>query len=131
MYATYFNHFFIWSVIEFEWTQIIKIVMPLTIIIFGIDTSVNQIYVFYYSVTMIGCCFTAVLLYQQSYIIFRNQTAYERNKATRYYDGKLMTNVKDALGIRWYLVWISPFLSSPMPHDGTEWYANQEQNKSK
>jgi len=95
--------------------------MPLTILFFGIDTSITQLYFFYYSVTMIGGCFSGVLFYQQSYLAFRNQTAFERNKKTTEYDCTLMDNIRDALGIRWYLTWLCPFLQSPLPHEGIKW----------
>ena len=127
IYATYFNNYFIWSqVVEFEWSHIVRIVMPLTILFFGIDTSMTQLYFFYYSITMIGCCFSGVLLYQQSYLAFCNQTAYERNKSKNDHDCGLMHNVRDSLGLRWHLIWLCPFLQSPLPHEGVEWMRREQ-----
>ncbi len=128
IYATYFNHFFIWSslVLDFEWSHVIRIVMPLTILFFGIDTSMTQLYFFFYSVTMIGCCFSGVLLYQQSYLLFRNQTSYERNKGINPHDIDVTYNVRDSFGIRWYLIWICPFLQSPLPHEGFSWLTKKQ-----
>jgi palmitoyltransferase len=127
IYATYFNHYYIWSlVIAFEWSHIIRIVMPLTILFFGIDTSMTQLYFFYYSITMIGCCFSGVLLYQQSYLAFFNQTSWERNKGTNEHDCGVMHNIRDALGHRWYLIWLCPFLQSPLPHEGIQWMTREQ-----
>lgn len=95
--------------------------MPLTILFFGIDTSFTQLYFFYYSITIIGCCFSGVLLFQQSYLAFSNQTAHERNKGTSDYDCGVMDNIRDSLGLRWHVVWICPFLKSPLPHEGITW----------
>lgn len=122
IYATYFTHFFIWSLVEeANWTHIVRIAMPLSIIFFGIDTSWTQVYMFYYSVTIIGCGFSGVMLYQQCYVLFRNQTSYDRNKSNPIYNSALKKNIQDSLGTRWYLTWISPFLESPLPHQGTQW----------
>ena len=95
--------------------------MPLTIIFFGIDTSWTQIYMFYYSVTLIGCGFTGIMLYQQSFVLLRNQTSNDRNKTCRAYDSGLEKNIQDSFGLRWYLTWISPFLQSSLPHEGIKW----------
>ncbi|XP_057374794.1 probable palmitoyltransferase ZDHHC24 [Daphnia carinata] len=127
IYATYFNHYFIWSqVIEFEWSHIIRIAMPLTILFFGIDTSMTQLYFFYYSITMIGCCFSGVLLYQQSNLAFFNQTSWERDKGTNDHDCGVMHNIRDALGRRWHLIWLCPFLQSPLPHKGIKWMTRDQ-----
>lgn len=136
IYATFFNHVFIWSLIgEANWTHIVRIVMPLSVIFFGIDTSWTQIYMFYYSVTIIGCGFSGVMLYQQCYVLFRNQTSYDRNKSNPAYNCDLKKNIQDSLGSRWYLTWISPFLDSPLPHQGMVWQQNpnilKEISKSK
>lgn len=133
IYASYFNHYFIWTkLFEFEWSHIIRIVMPLTILFFGIDTSFKQLYFFYYSVTMIGCCFSGMMLFQQSYLLLYNQTSYDRNKGLPGCNrSQILKNVQDSLGLRWYLTWLSPFLKSPLPHNGTVWQVDQENDKSK
>lgn len=122
IYATYFTHSFLWSSVdETNFTHIIRILIPLSIIFFGIDTSWTQVYIFYYSVTIIGLGFSGVMLYQQFHVLFHNQTSYDRNKSNSTYNHNLKTNIRDSLGTRWYLTWISPFLESPLPHRGTEW----------
>ena len=95
--------------------------MPASILIVGIDTSLTQLYMFFYSVCLIGCLFTGILLYQQSYLLFHNQTSFDRNKKSSNYDNDKMRNVQDSLGVRWYLTFFSPFVKSPLPHNGTMW----------
>jgi palmitoyltransferase len=128
IYASYFNNYFIWNLLadELHWSHIVRLVMPLSILFFGIDTSMTQLYMFYYSVTLIGCLFTGILIFQQSHLVFHNQTSFERNKKTRNYDCDRMESIRDSLGVRWYLTPFSPFIKSDLPHQGIEWMDLEE-----
>ncbi|XP_071802591.1 probable palmitoyltransferase ZDHHC24 [Asterias amurensis] len=52
-------------------------------------------------------------------ITLRGQTTHElRRIRDRSYDLGVVDNLREALGTRWYLVWIFPAISSPLPSDG-------------
>jgi len=126
VYASYFNNWFIWTLVEeVHWTHVLRLLMPVSVLFFGLDLSMTQLYMFYYSVTLIGCLFTAILIYQQSHLLLYNQTSFERNKRSRGYDtGDRWQSVRDSLGCRWYLAAVSPLFRSDLPHGGIAWPAS-------
>lgn len=48
------------------------------------------------------------------------QTQYEKKKGIKKYNMGLMRNIVEILGSRWYLVWLSPWIPSPLPGNGIE-----------
>lgn len=66
-----------------------------------------------------GFLFTAGLLAYHSNLMLNNQTVFERAHNQRYFDlGSRLANVQESLGSRWYLIWLSPWVDSPLPRDG-------------
>ncbi|KAL1434736.1 hypothetical protein MTO96_011434 [Rhipicephalus appendiculatus] len=49
--------------------------------------------------------------------VARNQTTYEKSHGIRTYGRGLGRNLKEALGAAWFLVWLSPWVHSPVPGD--------------
>lgn len=59
----------------------------------------------------------AGLLYHGT-LLLRGQTTWEWARGQHAYDLGPARNLQAALGPRWALVWLWPFLSSPLPGDG-------------
>jgi hypothetical protein len=51
-------------------------------------------------------------------LLLRGQTTWEWARGQHSYDLGLCHNLQAALGPRWVLVWLWPFLASPLPGDG-------------
>ncbi|XP_004713761.1 probable palmitoyltransferase ZDHHC24 [Echinops telfairi] len=51
-------------------------------------------------------------------LLLRGQTTWEWARGQHHYDLGLCHNLQAALGPRWALVWLWPFLASPLPGDG-------------
>lgn len=74
------------------------------------------------AMTFLGYFFTAMLTWLiqvQVTQIQRGQTKYERKVNIRVYDKGWRYTVREVLGERWYLVWLCPWLSSPILGDGS------------
>lgn len=59
----------------------------------------------------------AYLLAVELICMARNQTTYEKSHGIRTYGRGLGRNLKEALGASWFLVWLSPWVHSPVPGD--------------
>ncbi|XP_044255351.1 probable palmitoyltransferase ZDHHC24 [Tribolium madens] len=124
VYASYYNLFFVLEFAEFgTFESIIKLVFPLATLF--VDYSRNQMYLFLVLIVLIGGVFTGVLLYFHGDLILRGVVTHERNQKMGLYDLGRRKNVEGALGDRWCLVWLSPFIESKLPHDGVNWDAKQ------
>lgn len=129
IYATYYNTYFISTFLEFKsWMTIVKVLFPLAMIF--IDSSPNQIYLFLYLIVIIGFLFTGVLLYFHLNLMLKGLVTHERNIKSNAYDLGKIDNVRVTMGERWYLVWLSPFITSNILHDGINW-DTKESTKAK
>lgn len=70
-------------------------------------------------VTFMAMFLLSCLLAFQVFFISRGQTQFECKKKIRDYSINLLCNWEVVLGKRWYVTWLSAFLSSPLPGDGT------------
>ncbi|KAK2721807.1 probable palmitoyltransferase ZDHHC24 [Artemia franciscana] len=122
LYASYLNHHFVWSLIgEVTWKHLIRIIMPAAVIVLGFDASLTQVYIFFYSVTIVGLMFVSVLLYQQIQLVITGVTTREKSMKVQIYSRNKMENVKEVLGEKWYLAMFIPFIESKLPRDGVFW----------
>ncbi|KAH7931531.1 hypothetical protein HPB49_026542 [Dermacentor silvarum] len=60
----------------------------------------------------------AYLLMVELICVARNQTTYEKSHGIRTYSMGLRKNLKETLGTSWFLVWLSPWVQSPVSGDG-------------
>ncbi|XP_070387557.1 probable palmitoyltransferase ZDHHC24 [Dermacentor albipictus] len=60
----------------------------------------------------------AYLLMVELICVARNQTTYEKSHGIRTYSMGLRRNLKETLGASWFLVWLSPWVQSPVSGDG-------------
>lgn len=81
---------------------------------------------FYYSlimfVNLFGVFVSVLLFTYHSYSMITGSVVHERKENVRSYDtGSLLRNIQVVLGNRWYLTWISPFVTSELPCEGFDW----------
>lgn len=119
LYSSLFNHFFIWSVhaelFRNSWT-FLKIIFPLAM--FVMDASTGQYYLLIYVINVVGGLFAGLLLFYHARNVLRGRLTHEK---TKQYDFGRIENIRIVFGERWYLTWLSPFVQSPLPHNGIEW----------
>ncbi|KAJ3661095.1 hypothetical protein Zmor_005511 [Zophobas morio] len=124
VYASYYNLFFAFEFAEFgSWESIIKLIFPLASLF--VSYSRHQMYLFIVLIVLIGGVFTGVLLYYHCDLILRGVVTHDRQQKLSPYDYGRKNNIIEALGERWYLVWVSPFLESKLPRDGVNWDVKQ------
>lgn len=129
VYATFYNTYFIVNYIDFaDIYTIIRLIFPLAMVF--IDLTNGQFYLFLYLIIIIGGVFTGVLLFYHTRLMLKGIVTYEKNHNIAMYDMGWKQNVIDVLGNRWYLVWMSPFISSELRSDGINWPV-QDTSKNK
>ena len=119
-YSFIYNNLYIWWLhrdVYCSLSTAFKLVFPF----FGFFTELSwrNLYLFIYEINVVLFIYTVVLLCFHLPIVLKGATTYERNFS--YYDLGWKKNLEMILGERWHLVWLSPFLSSPLPHDGIHW----------
>lgn len=82
------------------------------------DTSAEQYQLLIYLINLVGCFFLGFLLYYHVRNMLLGRGTHEK---TKLYELTRIENIRNVLGERWYLTWISPFLISKLPHDGVNW----------
>lgn len=120
VYANVFHHDYVTDEIGGVgfWT-LLTMVTPVVIWLLGY-TSVYGIFVsFMAGISVFALLLFTAMLFFQTGIIFKGQTSYERKKKKREYDRGWRRNFIEVFGERWYLAWIWPTVSSPLPGDGT------------
>jgi palmitoyltransferase len=119
-YASIYNSIFIWIIKADDfrnWETGLKIMFPL--FIFMIETSSNNLYLVVYLISVVGSFFTGVLLVYHLNLVLKGAVVHERN-SVRYDYGK-MANLRLVLGTNWKWTWLSPYIKSPLPHNGIDW----------
>ncbi|XP_023294087.2 probable palmitoyltransferase ZDHHC24 [Lucilia cuprina] len=119
-YSCIYNNLFIWWLHnDFFWNlrTAFKLVFPF--LGFFMEFSWLNVYLFLYEINLVLFIYIIVLLCFHLPNILKGATTYERNLS--HYDLGWKKNIEMFLGKRWYLVWLSPFLNSPLPHDGIHW----------
>ena len=121
LYANYLNMDYAMEVMveNFSFKTFIAMAAPLIGWTLGLTESLSFFVSFQCGTCMIASvAFTGLFLYHLQLIV-RGQTTHEwRNERERPYDLGWQKNVEEALGTRWYLVWLFPLLPSPLPGDG-------------
>merc|ERR1711976_144512 len=87
-YCTYFNTMFLMQTMAstLTWTQLLKFLVPMIMLITGIDLSWMQLYIFFWSVHFAGFLLTSVLLIYHVRLIHGGMTTYEANHGVRLYN---------------------------------------------
>lgn len=120
-YALYLNAFFIFTRVDVNLHSIFQIFFPVMLILLGIDKTINHCLVIILVLNVVGFAITGLLLYFHLKLIYKGTISYEYNQAITRYNLGLKYNIIGTMGTRWYLTWISPFITSPMIFDGIDW----------
>lgn len=118
-----YNSYFIWFVhaTDFKgWISYVKVVFPLAMLVY--DTNIQQYYFVIYLIGIIGAMLTSTLFIYHLDLIKKGTIVHEKtHKVPFTYDIGAKENIKLVLGSQYHLVWISPFIQSPLTHDGVHW----------
>ncbi|XP_060108004.1 probable palmitoyltransferase ZDHHC24 [Heteronotia binoei] len=97
---------------------VLLLVVPWLMLLIGQVSVTTFIYAFVTDVCMVGFLFCTGFLLFHVLLTLRGQTTKEWFEGDHQYDLGWRSNLQDVLGERWYLVWLSPFIASPLPGDG-------------
>lgn len=100
----------------------LKIIFPAYAYLTGLETLSNECSILLYVVNWIALCGTSWMLHSQICMCLRGQVTHDKTVDSFTYDLGKTQNIKEVLGNRWYVAWIFPFISSPLPSNGLEWY---------
>lgn len=122
VYCTYFNTTFLSGQLEEQsWSQILKFVFPLVMIVTGLDASWLQLYIFFWSVHFAAFLLTTVLLLYHINLVIQGRTTFESNRSIGLYNLGWKQNMLEVFGDAWKKAIIWPFTSSKLPHNGVDW----------
>ncbi|XP_066953639.1 probable palmitoyltransferase ZDHHC24 isoform X2 [Macrobrachium rosenbergii] len=121
LYCSFLNAFFIWPYVGgFNLWALVRLLLPGVWLLW--EPSLNTLYAFLFSINVIGFLFMSVLIYYYTGLIITNTTTHENNnRKGQKYDLGRNHNIKVSLGERWYMTWLFPTVSSPLPYDGLDW----------
>lgn len=121
-YANAFHHEYVTSEIgSFSVATVLTMVTPILMWMLGYTTLYGFFISFMTGLSIFAFILFSGMLFFQIRIISRGQTSYERKKKKKEYDLGWKQNFLDVFGEKWYLAWIWPTVSSPLPGDGTNY----------
>ena len=120
VYANIFHHEYVTSVIGgFGFGTFITMFLPFVVWLLGYITLYELFVTLMAGLSIFSLFLFSSLLFFQTGIIFRGQTSHERKKHKRDYDHGWRRNFREVLGSKWYVAWLWPSITSPLPGDGT------------
>ena len=120
-YAAVLNYWLLSQMMgKFSWTVIPSLAFPIFTWLFNI-TPVNPVVMCLASCSVFVCFTAGLMLAIQLGQIYSSQTFWELKKRTRPYNHGALYNIRDVLGVTWWLAWITPFVASPLPNDGSHY----------
>ncbi|XP_011192710.1 probable palmitoyltransferase ZDHHC24 [Zeugodacus cucurbitae] len=116
-YLTYYM-FWVNGNIFLHFLSFYKMLCP---ILMTIDGSVwDNVPLIFYNLNTIAVIISSILLFFHGIPILNGSTSYER-RFDYPYGRDIYSNLRSIFGIRMYLVWLSPFISSDLLEDGANW----------
>lgn len=106
----------------FSFSYVFSVMIPLLAWLFGVLPSAYLLASFITgicSLIFVGM-FSCFVYHCQN--VYRGRTTYERRLTSHEYDLGWKRNFLDALGYKYYLVWIFPLLNSPLPGNGIDFH---------
>ncbi|XP_066466334.1 probable palmitoyltransferase ZDHHC24 [Tiliqua scincoides] len=97
---------------------ILMLVMPWLMLLMGQVSIPTFIYAFVSDVCLVGFLFSTGFFLFHCLLALRGQTTKEWFEGNRQYDLGWRDNLQEVLGNQWHLVWLVPFIASPLPGDG-------------
>lgn len=114
-----FNIAFLWDYVTFGNSfAIIKVLFPMVMLFWGMGFNQEQGYLLICVVSLAGMFFVGLWFYFHLRLALRGRLVHEIRKNISIYDKGMKANLRDILGEKWFLVWLSPFIRSPPLSDG-------------
>ncbi|XP_055837039.1 probable palmitoyltransferase ZDHHC24 [Episyrphus balteatus] len=120
LYTTIYNSIYLWYLHTETYANyftLFKMVFPM--LMFTVDSSWTNFYLLIYELNVIAFAYSLVLFVYHGQIILRGGVIHERSACK--YDLGWKKNLEMVLGTKMHKVWLSPFVESPLPHDGINW----------
>lgn len=105
--------------------SIFLLVMPWLMLVTGQVSSSAFVFAFVADTCVFGFLLVSGFLLIHIILLFGGQTKKEWFNSQFSYDLGWHRNIKELLGKRWYLVWLFPLVSSPLPGDGIDFEMKQ------
>lgn len=122
LYCTYFNTLYLFTQVEsLSFISLFKFIFPLIMLMSGVDLSLSQVAIFFWSVHVAAFLLTSVLLVYHVRLIIDGQTTFESNRKINSYNLGFWQNWREVLGNNWKMALINPWAKSKLPHNGVEW----------
>jgi len=103
-----------------SWSQILRFIFPMVMLITGLDASWLQVYIFFWSVHFASIAHHSPLAYHVN-LVFKGKTTYENNNSIGLYNLGLKQNLLEVFGKNWRKAILWPMAPSPLPHNGIDW----------
>ncbi|XP_069500897.1 probable palmitoyltransferase ZDHHC24 [Ambystoma mexicanum] len=94
------------------------LLMPWMMLVTGQVSTSAFVSAFVADTCVVGFLFCSGVLALHTALLYRGATCKEWFAGHRRYDLGWRRNVRESLGTRWFLIWLSPWISSPLPGDG-------------
>ncbi|XP_055921897.1 probable palmitoyltransferase ZDHHC24 [Eupeodes corollae] len=120
LYTTVYNSVYLWWLHAETYANfftLFKMVFPM--LMFTVDSSWTNFYLLIYELNVIAFAYSLVLIVYHGQIVLRGGVIHEKGACK--YDLGWKKNLEMVLGTRMKMVWMSPFVESPLPHDGINW----------
>ncbi|XP_072176295.1 probable palmitoyltransferase ZDHHC24 [Diadema setosum] len=119
MFANYLNMDYMYEVIHtLNWKAVMAFITPVIGWMMGLTETLSFLTCFQCSTCILSFVLSIVLIYYHGALIAYGQSTREWRKGIRGYNRGWKQNFLEVFGTRWYLVWLSPWISSPLPGDG-------------
>ncbi|CAK1603749.1 unnamed protein product [Parnassius mnemosyne] len=116
VYSTYYNYYFVSSIFENHGLEmaIFRLLNPFLRYIMREETSIKDIYVFFFLLNVGIAIWSAILLSFHMRNVFRGLTAHEYREPSK---SNWKENLLSVFGTKWYITLIWPFVDSPVIDD--------------
>jgi len=122
LYCIFFNTMYLLRLDGvFNLYALLKFIFPLIMIMTGVDMSMAQVAIFFWSVHVAAFLLVSVLLVYHLHLIYNGCTTFESNRRIKAYNLGWQQNFIEVLGKRWVLALVWPFGKSKLPHNGVDW----------
>lgn len=119
MFASTYCMGFAWTILgEFSFYNLMCFCFPLILLLFGmLDFYTAIVCLLTLVSTLFWLIITFLLSWHSKHIIY-NLTTHERRHNIYTYNLGLRENIRHIFGSKWYICWLFPWISSPLPGDG-------------
>ena len=121
LYCNYLNMDYTWELMGgFSVQSVATMIVPMFMWLLGYTHTYSFICSFMSSLCIIGFFALGALLGYHSLNLLSGQTTFEKTMKIKDYNLGPVENIKEVFGERWYIAWLSPYISSPLAGNGIE-----------